>query len=209
MRMDGEVLQGIIADLRRQLAERRSPRAYAPLAEAYRLRGNPDAAIHVAREGLATFPQHAAIRIVLARALIDAGARGDARAAYREVLSVDRENTEAKAALEMEVSTGTDARSPGAASLLQTSRAEIQPGSLTDELSHLADLLGAPGTGADSGANDALGGIATLTLAEIYARQGLFSRAMEVCERILEKDPGDSQAADRLQDYRRSLAQVS
>jgi len=83
-----------------------------------------------------------------------------------------------------------------------------EPVSLTSELAHLSDLFGpsAPNP-ADRDTAEELSGIATLTLAEIYARQGLPDKAVEVCQQILAKNPGDADALRRLDEYERALSE--
>ncbi len=93
--------------------------------------------------------------------------------------------------------------------MIQPAAREREVGSLSLELAHLADLFAAPVDPEEAGTReDELSGIATLTLAEIYARQGLFTRAIEICEAILERNTDDLQARTKLEEYRQSLAAV-
>jgi tetratricopeptide (TPR) repeat protein len=80
-------------------------------------------------------------------------------------------------------------------------------GSLSEELAHLADLFLPVNTNSDG---PSLGptSIATLTLAEIYSRQGLYGKAAEICERILERDPDNEGAKTALDEYRKYPASV-
>ncbi len=98
---------------------------------------------------------------------------------------------------------GQSAEEPAAAI-----EATSEPVSLTSELAHLSDLFG-PSAGNPTDREDAgeLTGIATLTLAEIYARQGLPDKAVEVCQQILASDPEDAEALRRLEEYERALAE--
>lgn len=208
MALSNDDLTSALGALEGALSRGESARALAPLAEAQRLRGEIDEAIRTAEKGLAAFPDHVGIRIVLARALNDAGRGGDADRAYREVLDRDPENLEAQACLsvggrpadpiEDEPGAGPDARPT-----------EQSVGGLHDELADLANLFSVrrPLDEA-SDESDPLSGIATLTLAEIYARQGLFERAVEVCETILEQRPDDGKARGKLEEYRRELAAI-
>jgi len=83
-----------------------------------------------------------------------------------------------------------------------------EPVSLTSELAHLSDLFGpSSGNPADGAVAGELTGIATLTLAEIYARQGLPDKAVEVCQQILARDPDHADALRRLEEYERALAE--
>ena len=80
-------------------------------------------------------------------------------------------------------------------------------GTLSEELAHLADLFEPPRKERVFGETRP-GVIATLTLAEIYSRQGLNQKAAEVCERILEREPDNEEARQRLEEYRKHPASV-
>ena len=183
-----------VNDLERALEKGPSPRVYAPLAEAYRITGRPQDAVRIARDGLEAFPRHLAIRLVLARSLADLGDEEAAAETYREILRDDPQNVEA----------GAYAPSPEPTPVPGDVPEPTRVGTLSEELEHLAELFSAP--------SECLAvdrppeGIATLTLAEIYARQGLAEKAVEICETILEKHPGDERVTTRLAEYRRSLA---
>ena len=195
-------LDSTIATLEDEVCRAGGPRAYAPLSEAYRLAGRLDDAVRVAREGVNAHPGHVAIRMVLARALGGLGLTDEARETYGDVLRLDPGNSEARIALGL-LGRKPAATPPGPATARP--RAET-PWSLSEELAHLSDLfIPRPETGlAERGSE--LSGIATLTLAEIYARQGFPQRAAEVCEMILERRPNDDAARARLEEYRRNLA---
>jgi tetratricopeptide (TPR) repeat protein len=208
MALDKNDLSTALSALEGARSRGESARALAPLAEAKRLRGEIDEAVRIAEEGLAGFPDHVGIRIVLARALTDAGRDGEARRAYQEVLDRDPSNLEAKAYLTpAERVAGSD--EPEGAEASSDERAETRVGGLSEELLDLANLFSVrrPLDEA-SDDSDQLSGIATLTLAEIYARQGLFDRAIDVCEAVLERSPDDERARDRLDEYRRELAAI-
>jgi tetratricopeptide (TPR) repeat protein len=206
MALDGDDLIVAQGALEGALSRGESARALAPLAEAQRLRGEADEAIRTAERGIAAFPDHVGMRIVLARALADAGRGDEADRAYRDVLERDPENLEARAHL-----APTEPRVPGAGDLAGRTTGEPVGEPPTDGLSEgLSDLAGLFSARRPleehPDRDDPLSGIATLTLAEIYARQGLFARAVEVCERILERSPDDERAQSKLEEYRRELA---
>jgi len=227
-----------IAELESELARGPSPRVFAPLAEAYRLSGRLDDALQTARLGIQAHPDHVGIRIVLARAVLDSQGREKALSAYGDVLALDSENLEAQAyrdsapepveapvesavtehpvaeavgmlaPTEDEVTVGQPDDAPATApeEMTQPGR-RPGAGSLSEELAHLADLFLPVGTSSD---DPSLGpaSIATLTLAEIYSRQGLYGKAAEVCERILERDPDNEGAKSALDEYRKHPASV-
>ncbi len=122
----------------------------------------------------------------------EAATAGNGRPAFAEDATADERREPA-------------ADAPGGSEL---PRAGEEPVSLSDELAHLSDLFGpSPSGNVDQRADDGLEGIATLTLAEIYARQGLPDKAIEVCELLLGRDPANDEVRGRLEEYRRALAE--
>jgi tetratricopeptide (TPR) repeat protein len=228
-----EALEARVRALEAALSESGSRGAYAPLAEAYRLSGRAADALATARKGLEAHPDHVGIRVVLARALADGGDTESALVCYQEVLDRDPDNVEARSYIDevttaerggarREAASGREPDGAGdvIAQAVPRSGSKVvpdavrsgrtgAPGSLSEELAHLADLF-APSAGPLSGEDreSEPSNIATLTLAEIYSRQGLFDRAAEVCERILERDPDNRDALKALDDYRGRLAAV-
>jgi tetratricopeptide (TPR) repeat protein len=222
-----------MAELESELARDPSPRIFAPLAEAHRLSGQLDSALEIARRGIEAHPDHVGIRIVLARvvAVVADSADGEsALSAYRDVLTLDSDNLEAQAYVdsvpertEAPEAPVEDVPRTDSEDLPRTDSADETPvpdhedsvaacrrpgaGSLSEELAHLADLFLPVQTDAD-GPSLRPSSIATLTLAEIYSRQGLYGKAAEVCERILERDPDNEKARSALSEYRRHPAAV-
>jgi tetratricopeptide (TPR) repeat protein len=215
--LDASALETAIIELERELEARRSPRPYAPLAESYRLQNRLEDSIDTARAGIAAYPGHISIRIVLARALDNSGRLEEATEMYHEVARLDPDNAEAVAFLE-KVHTGSliDQVEKGAPEETSSTEQEAaagegafpETGSLAEELEHLAGLFSTRGTDSSPALASDLDAIATLTLAEIYAKQGLPDKAVEVCERILATNPDDEVAQQRLVDYGRAMAEV-
>ncbi|MFH1864388.1 MAG: tetratricopeptide repeat protein [Candidatus Eisenbacteria bacterium] len=208
-----------ISELESELTHKPSAGVFAPLAEAYRLSGRLERALETARRGVEAHPDHLGIRIVLARAIADSEGHAQALRAYEEVLARDAGNLEARAFVDaapevVEAPAREEACSPPAGRMWSPALdGGAEPihrtgaGSLSEELAHLADLFvpadadsDAPSLGPSS--------IATLTLAEIYSRQGLYGRAAEVCEHILEREPDNERARSALEEYRSHPATV-
>ena len=227
-----------IAELESELARDPSPRVFAPLAEAYRLSGRLDDALETARLGIEAHPDHVGIRVVLARAVLDSQGRERALSAYGDVLTLDAGNLEAQAyrdsapepveapvasaATERPVEENETTVAPPEDEAVTAPPDEAPPsppeemarsgrrsgaGSLSEELAHLADLF-LPVNTSSEGPSLGPTSIATLTLAEIYSRQGLYGKAAEVCERILERDPDNEGAKSALDEYRKHPASV-
>ena len=98
--LDASALETAILELESELEARKSPRPYAPLAEAYRLQNRLDDSIETARAGLVSYPGHISIRVVLGRALDNSGRLEEATEIYREVTRLDPDNAEARLFLE-------------------------------------------------------------------------------------------------------------
>lgn len=208
MALDMDDLTRALRALEDALSSGESLRALAPLAEAQRLRGETAEAIRTAQRGVEAFPDHVGIRIVLARALADAGRGAEARDAYREALERDPQNFEAQAFLtpkELSAGPAEDVKVPPPSE----PEGRAPASGLSEELADFANLFSARRPLDESAyAGDPLSAIATMTLAEIYARQGLFTRAVEVCETILERSPEDERARAKLDEYRREMSTV-
>ena len=197
MNVPDAVSSDLLETLEDECRAAESPRPFAALAEARRLSGDPEGAAAVVRLGLEAFPAHLTMHLVLARALIELGDSAGAREHYTFVFKRDAANEEAATFLGMrEPELEEETPEHGAPA--------EEPLSLSAELLHLSELFAAPG-GPKEGPPQA---IATLTLAEIYARQGLADKAIEVCEAMLARDPDDTEAADRLREYRRQLTSI-
>jgi tetratricopeptide (TPR) repeat protein len=195
-----------IEELERAVCDSDSPRDFAPLAEAYRIAGRLDDALRTAERGTESFPTHVGIGVVHARILTDLNDFDRARDAYRRVLELDPENAEA-----LSLAGPVDEAPILAAGGEQESAVGRGPAaSLAEELAELDDLFPAPvGTDCENGESEEPVGIATLTLAEIYSRQGLRDEAVRVCESILERQPDNEEARRALDDYLRRATCVS
>src|SRR5262245_25531432 len=61
--------------------------AFAPLADAYRKAGRTEDAVRLCREGLVRYPEYSTARLILAKALLDAGEAEAALAETRDLLA--------------------------------------------------------------------------------------------------------------------------
>jgi tetratricopeptide (TPR) repeat protein len=196
-----EPLDAVIEHLETELAKGGSAALFAPLAEAYLRRGDHPEAIRVARTGLDKHPGHVSILVVLARAIAATGGHDEAAEAYRNVIRADPQNEEALGFLRMRHDPVTRE------SYRDQPQGPFDASSLSRELESLEDLFSLPeGDRPLLGQPEELEGIATLTLAEVYARQGLTERALRVCERILHERPEDEMARAKLTELKNRLA---
>jgi pentatricopeptide repeat protein len=201
-------------------------RAFLQLAEEYRKEGQYAEAVRVCQEGLARHPTYHTARILLGRTYLEAGDLEEARRSLSEVLELAPENhLAAKLLAEVQRKMG-DSR--GAAETYRAMLRHY-PGDREVE-ALLQDLLkaGAAGPAEAAGAAAAGGGarsrregppaaspdapavagapeeppdaLQTNTLAELYLRQGLVEKALEVYREMLRVDPENARARRRLQE---------
>jgi tetratricopeptide (TPR) repeat protein len=270
-----ESLDQEIRTLRAQFWARRDPegRAFAPLADAYRRRGELDEAVSLIRDGLARIPDYATGHLVASRVARDRGHLPEARSHLDRVLDLDPENVSAlldraemgleegdrdgalrdlrallslepgneearvwleaveeaellerreapapepEATPELEAAPepeaiphpapenpapepeGSAEEDPDALAEIEVPDLEIQVPDLEVDAPgpEIAELLGEP---PPPDADPQERGLRTRTMADLYARQGLHERAVEVYRHLVEQDPGNRELEERLQ----------
>jgi pentatricopeptide repeat protein len=206
-------------------------RAFLQLAEEYRKEGQYAEAVRVCQEGLARHPAYHTARILLGRTYLEAGDLGEARRSLSEVLELAPENhLAAKLLAEVQRKMG-DTR--GAAetyrAMLSHYPGDREVEALLQDLVKagaggpaeppgppvaagaarpLRDVAPAPPSGSPADADlpeeqpDAL---QTNTLAELYLRQGLVERALDVYREMRRVDPGNTRASRRLEELTRGF----
>lgn len=197
---------GEIARYRAILAREPSSVVFAPLSEAYRKRGMLSQAIQVCIRGLAHHPNFLSGRVALARALYDAG---DIVKARQEAEAVIQSAPENLAALRLLASICRDQgdreglrRTLGSIVSLDPSDQEAQ-----DELQGIGPDREPGGVGASGGGLAGCGReIVTKTLAEIYAAQGHYERAIEILRKLRILEPGDESLRWRIEELRQKAA---
>lgn len=197
---------GEIARFREILAREPSSVVFAPLSEAYRKRGMLTQAIEVCIRGLAHHPNFLSGRVALARALYDAGDVVKARQEAETVIQSAPENLAALRLLALICRDQGDReglkRTLGAMASLDPSDQEAQ-----DELRG-SEPDGGPGAAGPSGAGFVGCGreIVTRTLAEIYAGQGYYERAIEIFRKLRILEPADESLRRRIEELRLKAA---
>lgn len=197
---------GEIARYRAILAREPSSVVFAPLSEAYRKRGMLSQAIEVCIRGLAYHPNLLSGRVALARALYDAG---DTVKARQEAEAVIKSAPENLAALRLLASICRDQgdreglrRTFGAIVSLDPSDQEAR-----DELLEIGPERNPSGAGpSDAGPAGCGREIVTRTLAEIYAAQGYYERAIEILRKLRILEPGDESLRWRIEELRLKAA---
>ncbi len=185
-------------------------RAFLPLADLYRRRGQLAHARDLLQEGLQRHPGFVTARVALALVLTEMEAHDPARDAMNDVLEADPDNL---LALRLLLADARRRQDSAVARELAERLIRLAPDDRhARALLQQADPTPAPAvapvptpapmaTRREASDGWELGGFETPTLAELYLRQGHLEKARVICQRILALEP------DR-EDARRILARV-
>lgn len=189
--------------LRRGESEPRT-HTFARLADLYRQAGERERALGVIRDGLREHPYYLDARLLHARVLLELGDEEAARIEFEHILTLDPANPLACIALGVErVETKVDGAS-GAASTDDWLEA-LEETWRSDE----AAARPAPKADNTGAAPVPTKGIETSTLAELYASQGLFDRAIAVYEQMLSRNPDDAELLAAIAEMRRRAEEAA
>jgi predicted Zn-dependent protease len=187
-----------------RLAREPTSQAYAALAEAYRRAGRADEAVTVCREGLARHPEYGTTRLVLAKALLEAGDVRTARAEIGRFLGGEPEHEPAlRIAVQCALRDGDPAEALGYARRL----AALDPHDRAVQGLARALEVGVTGRVTSDG-----GGLwpllvddtyATVAFGDLCLAQGLADEAMAVFSRIVVRQPDHETARARLSELGR------
>lgn len=195
---------------------------FARLADAYRKAGDPRRALALLEEGLSRHADYVSGHIVRGRACLDLGRPGAAREAFEEVLRLDAANRVALRSL-AELSMPAD---PAAARSWLSRLVQLDP--LDEEARRALASLETEATPPPSGeswtevpssepaawrelwagepelppAEEGEAEVRTRTMAVLYARQGLFEEAIEICRELLAERPHDAALRRLLEETR-------
>ncbi len=192
---------GEIARYREILAREPSSVVFARLSEAYRKRGMLSRAIEVCLQGLSHHPNLLSGRVALARAWYDAGEIHKARQEAEAVVKSAPENL---AALRLLASICRDQGDSAGLKRALGAIASLDP-SDREALAELSALErdGEPSSGFLAGGPGRKNReIVTRTLAEIYAAQGYYDRAIEIYCKLRILDPADPSLGRRIEELR-------
>jgi predicted Zn-dependent protease len=187
-----------------RLAREPTSQAYAALAEAYRRAGRAEEAVARCREGLARHPGYATTRLVLAKALLETGDAGTARAEIHEFLEGEPDH---EPALRIAVQCALRAGDPAGA--LEHVR---RLGALDPHDRAVQGLCRALEVGVSGKVASDAGGLwpllgddtyATVSFGDLCVAQGLTDEATAVFSRIVVRQPDHEIARARLGDLGR------
>ncbi len=151
-------------------------RSFAPVAELLRAAGRLAEARERVEAGIASDPDFASGHMVAARVYADLGLGDRARAALDQVLRLDRRNAEAGAL-----------------------RAAL------DTAEHASALDWARSQGESPAVDVGEGEVLTVTMGDLYLRQGAADRAVVVFESLSARDPGNASVRAKLAQAREAL----
>ena len=185
-----------------------SSTAFVPLAEAYRQIGLLDDALEAARLGTERLPHFSPGFSAMGRILGQMGRLDESMSAYARALSIDRQSQAALVGLSrLHLVRGERDQ---ARKILQQAQ-EFYPDDekISDMLTALdlprpwAEIKQASKAKEQVSAQELKAGepsepIATATLAEIYVEQGLLDKAIEIYEGILNQNPDNTSASERI-----------
>ncbi len=172
-------------------------RIFAPLADAYRKRGDVEKAIAICEKGLRRFPDYASARVILGKCYYDNGASERSKTEFERVLELDPENMVALKFLG-DIFSGENKKEKAAeyyGELLSIDPTNREVKKLLDQLTE--KFTPKPIDLDEDESVEVSGKVtepATMTLAGIYAAQGYYSRAMDIYRGILDKDPNNEEA---------------
>jgi HD-GYP domain-containing protein (c-di-GMP phosphodiesterase class II) len=194
------------------------------LADAYRRAGRYSQAEVVLTAGLRRHADYSSAHLVLGRLRLDQGKREEARSAFERVLQLDPHNHVALEYMgELALEEGRLAKALTHFRTLQQQRPDDALAQRIDELSRRVGPASSSQTAATEGGSDGEssrgatnGGVAsgasepdevvTETIAELYARQGLYERAAAVYRELLDRNPDDRRLRAKLEELERPHA---
>lgn len=193
-----------IRHFKARLAREPTSQAYAALAEAYRRAGRADEAVTLCREGLVRHPGYGTTRLVLAKALLEAGDVRTARAEIHRFLGGEPDHEPAlRIAVQCALRGGDPVEALGYARRL----AALDPHDRA-----VQGLFRALEVGVTGRVTSDVGGLWPLLVDDMYATvafgdlclaQGLTDEATAVFSRIVVRQPDDETARARLDDLGR------
>ncbi|HEY4321845.1 MAG TPA: tetratricopeptide repeat protein [Gemmatimonadales bacterium] len=192
---------------------REQPRstAFAPLADALRKAGATADALELARAGVTARPDFLPGHLVLARVLIDGGARDDAERVLRAALTLDHEHPVIAEMLRELTGTGQQlALTAGVAPVLEPVAPAAEMASPPTEWS-VDESRGEASADAASESDEMLGDesphepLITESLALLYRDQGHLDRALDAFEQLVQRHPANINLAARRDGVRAEL----
>ncbi len=208
-----ELFTSEISDLKKKLEENPEPSVFVSLADAYRKEGYFDEARKVCLRGIEKNPGHWNTHFVLGRIYQEQSKSREAVAEFKKVLEIDPENLMVHSflgALFMKLEDYKEAIDEYQAVLTINPDDEEAQEFLKTAIEKAASApkgkVAAKETVEDESAKKADHGIASITMAELYFKQGHLDKALEVYEEILKKDPNHAVARQKASELKAAIA---
>jgi tetratricopeptide (TPR) repeat protein len=202
-----------ISDLKKKLETDPGSIAFVPLAEAYRKEGLLDDAYRVCRKGLEKNPNYSNGHLVLGRIYHGQSKLDDAVIEFNKVLGLDPENLMAHAllgALYMQKTDYQSAIDEYQCILTLNPDDDETPKLLKAAIEMAANISHAAPTNEDKKTiikkESNSGSVASVTMAELYLKQGHIDKAIDTYEELLKKDPNYALARQKLVDLKNKAA---
>jgi len=198
-----------ITELKKKLEDDPDSLVFAPLADAYRKEGNLKEAFAVCKKGLEKHPTYTSARVVLGRIYQEQGQSEDAVLEFKKVLEVDSENLMAHSLLGsicIEKGDYQAAIEEYQKILSLNPDDDNAQASLKQAIERAAGEQKAQEPAPKKTAAEADSktvkkeNTASLTIAELYLKQGHFDKAVEVFQELLAKDPQNLMIRQKLSD---------
>jgi tetratricopeptide (TPR) repeat protein len=186
-----------IIELKKKLEENPDSLVFAPLADAYRKHGELEEALNICKKGLERHPNYTSARVVLGRIYQEQKKIDHAAVEFKKVLDTDPENLMAhsllgtiyivrgdfQSAIEeyqkiLTLNPDDEETQEALKQAIEKAAGEQKPNSKSQK-----DLLLAEKKNASNEST------ASLTIAELYLKQGHFDKAIEVFQELLASDP--------------------
>jgi tetratricopeptide (TPR) repeat protein len=196
--MSKDQITSEINELKKKLEENPDSLVFAPLADAYRKQGSLNEAYEICKKGLRKHPTYTSAQVVLGRIYREQGKIGEASAELKKVLDVDPENimahsllgsiyiekSEYQAAIEeyqkvLTLNPDDEEAQVALKQAIEKAASEQQNPDKTFKKEATLSEIKTP----------VKESTATITIAELYLKQGHFDKAIEVFQELLANDP--------------------
>jgi tetratricopeptide (TPR) repeat protein len=186
-----------ITELKKKLEENPDSLIFAPLADAYRKQGDLEEALNICKKGLEKHPNYTSARVVLGRIYQEQEKIEQATAEFKKVLETDSENLMAhsllgtiylargdhQAAIEeyqkiLTLNPDDEETQMALKQAIEKAAGEQKPGKQIKKEPSTAEKK-----------NPIKESTASLTIAELYLKQGHFDKGIEVFQELLANDP--------------------
>lgn len=186
-----------IAELTKKLEENPDSLVFAPLADAHRKSGQLEEALSICKKGLEKHPNYTSARVVLGRIFQDQGKTEEASSEFKKVLDSDPENIQAHSLLgSLFIQKGDHqaaieefqkvlSLNPDDEQVQESLRQAIEKAA-AQQKAPKQEKKEPPPTDKKAGSKDST---ASVTIAELYLKQGHFDKAIEVYQELLGNDP--------------------